>query len=64
MKHSSRFGLYAWLSVAVALLMVVADPVAPAGAEPLPNEPFTMGAIPEEIPQAIDAVVPPPPFPG
>lgn len=45
------------------LVMIAAEPSPPAGAEPLPNEPFTMGAIPEEIPRAIDGVVPAPPFP-
>ncbi|QKT06376.1 lipase [Gordonia sp. X0973] len=35
---------------------------APPG-RPMPNEPFTMGPIPKAIPDTINAIVPPPPFP-
>lgn len=50
--------------VAVVLTaLAVAAPAAPASAKPLPHEPFTMGAIPEEIPGAIDEIVPSAPYP-
>ncbi|GAB10369.1 putative lipase [Gordonia araii NBRC 100433] len=32
-------------------------------AKPMPNEPFNMGPVPKEVPEAVNGVIPPPPFP-
>ena len=56
------WGLLAGTMLAAAAVVTMG--VAPAvHADPLPNEPFTMGPIPQEVTDAIDDLVPAAPFP-
>lgn len=51
-------------ALAVIVLSATAAP-APAGppGRPLPHEPFTMGAVPQQLPAVVDGAVPAPPYP-
>ncbi|GAA3030561.1 lipase family protein [Gordonia defluvii] len=61
MMRLHRARLVFWVAALAAATVLV---TAPAGmAKPMPDEPFTMGPIPNEVPRAINALIPPPPFP-